>query len=94
MKCLLPIGILSVDCLVYLTTTRQVDGTAFQSIGCFKSRGRKASVNWKMTANTVLAQVVQKGHIFTWAARQLVLIRQTPCSRICKEAFDLSEIHA
>lgn len=57
------------------------------------SRGRKAGVNWKMTAKTILAQMIQKTQMFAGMNRKLVLICQTPLLDYMQENFDFSEVH-
>lgn len=60
----------------------------------YESRGRKAGVNWKMTAKTILAQMIQKTQMFAGMNRKLVLICQTPLLTYMQNTFDFSEIHA
>ena len=59
----------------------------------YESKGRKAGVNWKMTAKTILAQVIQKCQLLSNMNRKLVLVCQTPLLNYMQNNFNFSEVH-
>ena len=58
-----------------------------------EARSKGASLNWKMTAKTILAQLVQKSQLFAAMNKNLVLICQTPLYKYMSEHFNFSEVH-
>lgn len=58
-----------------------------------ESTSKHAGVNWKMTAKTILAQMVQKAELFDGMGKNLVLICQTPLYEYMEENFDFSKVH-
>lgn len=57
------------------------------------STSKHAGVNWKMTAKTILAQMVQKAELFDGMSKNLVLICQTPLYEYMEQNFDFSKVH-
>lgn len=49
-------------------------------------------VNWKMTAKTILAQMVQKSELFASMNKNLVLICQTPLYEYMENNFNFSDV--
>ncbi len=51
-------------------------------------------VNWKMTAKTILAQMVQKSELFSEMNKNLVLICQTPLYKYMESNFNFAKVRA
>ena len=49
-------------------------------------------VNWKMTAKTILAQMVQKSELFASMNKNLVLICQTPLYEYMEKNFNFTDV--
>ena len=58
-----------------------------------EARSKGASLNWKMTAKTILAQLVQKSQLFSSMNKNLVLICQTPLYKYMAKNFNLAKAH-
>lgn len=56
--------------------------------------GRRAGVNWRMTAKTILAQMIQKCQLFARMGRKMVLVCQSPLLSYMQKNFDFSGVHA
>lgn len=56
------------------------------------ARSSGASLNWKMTAKTILAQLLQKSQLFAGMNRNLVLICQTPLYDYMKQNFNFEGV--
>lgn len=56
-------------------------------------RKKGFAINWKMTAKTILAQMIQKSQMFDAMGRKLVLICQTPLLDYMARTFDFTEVH-
>lgn len=63
------------------------------SVDAGEARSTGASLNWKMTAKTILAQLVQKSQLFASMNKNLVLICQTPLYQYMTKRFNFSEVH-
>lgn len=57
------------------------------------ARSSGASLNWKMTAKTILAQLVQKSQLFSKMNKNLVLICQTPLYDYMAANFNFADVH-
>lgn len=62
------------------------------SVDVGNSRSAGASVNWKMTAKTILAQLVQKSQLFASMNKHLVLVCQTPLYDYMAKNFNFSGV--
>lgn len=51
-----------------------------------------ASLNWRMTAKTILAQLLQKSQLFASMGRNLVLICQTPLFNYMQKTFNFDGV--
>jgi hypothetical protein len=56
--------------------------------------GTRASLNWRMTAKTILTQCVQKSEIFDAMGKNLVLVCQQRLVEYMQQNFDFSAIHS
>ncbi len=56
------------------------------------ARSKGASLNWKMTAKTILAQLLQKSQLFARMNRNLVLVCQTPLYRYMQDTFNFEGV--
>lgn len=56
------------------------------------ARSSGASLNWKMTAKTILAQLLQKSQLFAGINRNLVLICQTPLFKYMQKNFNFEGV--
>ena len=54
---------------------------------------RSVGINWKMTAKTILAQMVQKAELFDGMSKNLVLICQTPLYEYMEKSFNFAQVH-
>ena len=53
---------------------------------------KNCGVNWKMTAKTILAQMVQKTQVFDAMSKKLVLVCQSPLYDYMSREFNFSEV--
>lgn len=58
-----------------------------------EARSKSASLNWKMTGKTILAQLVQKSQLFAYMNKNLVLVCQTPLYDNMAKNFNFSGVH-
>ena len=58
-----------------------------------EARSKGASLNWKMTGKTILAQLVQKSQLFAGMNKNLVLVCQTPLYDYMAQNFNFSGVH-
>lgn len=56
------------------------------------ARSKGASLNWKMTSKTILAQLLQKSQLFARMNRNLVLVCQTPLYQYMQESFNFEGV--
>lgn len=56
------------------------------------ARSSGVSLNWKMTAKTILAQLLQKSQLFAGMNRNIVLICQTPLYDYMKQNFNFEGV--
>lgn len=56
------------------------------------ARSKAPSLNWKMTAKTILAQLLQKSQLFAPIDRNLVLVCQTPLYEYMTENFNFNGV--
>ena len=58
-----------------------------------EARSKGASLNWKMTGKTILAQLVQKSQLFAGMNKNLVLVCQTPLYDYMAANFNFTGVH-
>ena len=56
------------------------------------ARSSAASLNWRMTAKTILAQLLQKSQLFAQMNRNLVLVCQTPLFDYMRKNFNFEGV--
>ena len=54
---------------------------------------KSVGINWKMTAKTILAQLVQKTQLFSHVGKSIVLVLQEPLYEDMCLKFDFSKVH-